>query len=230
MKQETQPAGPRELSSHAVLICFAVPEEARFFRPPTGFPSRRVVTGIGARNAKTAIQDQLAREVPRMVLTCGFAGGLAPEHPLGQVLYDDSQAGPLQGRLADLGLQQGRFVHSDRVLVTPSEKARLREVTMADAVEMESSVIVTACRKQGVPVLVLRVISDTADESLPMDFNQYARVDGGVAMGRLLLGIAGHPAVIPRLIAFRRRLNRAAQALGGALQEVLPRLCGGDRW
>ena len=57
----------------------------------------------------------------------------------------------------------GRFRTVDRVLITPEEKRAVRQATGEDAAEMESGVIREVCTAHGVPCLVLRVISDAAD-------------------------------------------------------------------
>lgn len=206
-----------------VLVCFAVPEEARGFKPPLVPSTQVIVTGMGPNKAKAGLTTFLSRTPARLVITCGFAGGLNPMHPLGQVLLDDSQAGTFRDPFADLPLQRGRFTHTDRVLVTRGEKQTLFEATNADAVEMESSTIQTLCVQRRLPVLILRVISDAANEDLPMDFNRYSNANGDLNMGRLLLGIAGSPGVIPRLMKFRRQLNAASRSLHTALGQILSR-------
>lgn len=222
MSPPRQPGGgPPDPGGATALVCFAVKEEARPFRAMDPCRARTVITGMGMHKATNVVTQVLSEEVPALVVSAGFAGGLNPELQLGQVLYDDEHVGPARDVLATLGLRKGRFVHSDRVVVTGAEKARLRTRSGADAVEMESSGIVTVCLQRRVPVLVMRVISDTAQEELPMDFNQYTGADGGLNTVRLMLGIARRPTVIPRLMRFRRRLNHAAHALADALQDVL---------
>ena len=134
------------------------------------------------------------------------------------MLFNDTHAGPFRNVLSQLGVQPGRFVHSDRVVVTAREKQALFEASKADAVEMESSTIEDTCRERDIPTLVLRVISDTATEDLPVDFNRFTGPDGGLQMPRLLLGIAQSPAVVPALVAFQRRLRMAARNLAAALE------------
>jgi len=212
------PAAPRLSVDMPVLVCFAVRQEARFFKPAPDLPGEILVTGIGGKRAGDSVSRRLASgKRPGLVLTCGFAGGLNPAHPLGRVLFDSEGAPEWVQRWVSSGAVPGRFVHSDRVVVTAAEKARLYRETGADAVEMESSVIVRLCRECGIPVTVLRVISDTAGEDLPMDFNRYSRPDGSLSVPRLLLGMAASPGAVPRLIRFNRCLTKAAQALGAVL-------------
>src|SRR5688572_18840769 len=59
-----------------ILVTFAVKEEMKFF--PGGPGIRRYITGMGRDNAENAIAAALEEIHPRLVLTCGFAGGLNP--------------------------------------------------------------------------------------------------------------------------------------------------------
>lgn len=204
-----------------VLVCFAVREEAQFFTAPSRPATDVLITGIGVRNASRALSDYLSSHQPQLVLTCGFAGGLNPTHRLGQVLFDAANGAGFEENVASSGALPGRFVHSERVVVTAGEKATLFNATGADAVEMESSAIVAACRERKIPVLVIRGISDGAAEDLPMDFNRFSRPDGSLSIPRLLLGVARSPGVIRGLMRFRSRLNQASKSLGATLERFL---------
>jgi len=208
-------------SASSALVCFAVREEAQFFTVPNYPVTDVLITGIGAQRASQAVTGYLVAHQPQLVLTCGFAGGLNPKHQLGQVLYDDTDGGPFQNRIKVTGALSAKFVHSDRVVVTAGEKAERHRTSGADAVEMESSAIASVCRERGIPVMVVRVISDTASEDLPMDFNRYSTPDGGLSMPKLLLGIAKSPSTVPQLIQFQGRLKQAARSLGKTLERFL---------
>ncbi|MCU0771960.1 MAG: hypothetical protein MUE94_09380 [Verrucomicrobia bacterium] len=226
---------PREYNSRTaiasagrVLVCFAVAAEARGFTPPVRPVTEVLITGMGLRQARASVERYLAGRRPTLVLSCGFAGGLNPKHSLGTVLFDDTHAGIFRDRRPGCGAQPGRFVHADRVLASVADKARLFQSSGGDAVEMESSGIVSVCRAANLPVLVLRVISDTAAEDLPMDFNRYCRPDGSLSLPRLLWGLARSPGVIPELIRFQSRLRQASGELAGTLERWLAELHEGS--
>ena len=140
---------------------------------------------------------------------------------IGDVVCDCRNAPDLERTLVKSGALIGTFAHSDRVLTEADEKAKCFKQTGADAVEMESSAVVSACRSRNIPVAVLRVISDTSDESLPLDFNHFSKADGSLSMPRLLMGIALSPSSITKLIKFNRQLDVAARQLGTVLERFL---------
>ena len=62
-----------------ILVCFAMKDEVRAFRKLTqSLPGVEIlVTGIGRRNSEKSLRAVLAQQRPELVITSGFAGGLA---------------------------------------------------------------------------------------------------------------------------------------------------------
>jgi hypothetical protein len=227
------PAGPPR------LFLFAVPEEARPFiaklrgaglavasrsadgaghtRPAWSFDGGEArVTGMGRENAARGSVPALALR-PEMVLTCGFAGGLDPALPGGTVVFDADPGFPLVDRLTAVGAVPVRFHCADHVAVTVADKAALRASTGADAVEMESSVIRAMCRERGIPSATVRVVSDAADEDLPLDFNALMTPGMDLHFGKLAWRLVRSPGKIPELVRFQKRVAHAADRLAEAL-------------
>lgn len=217
-----------ELDPGTILVCFAVPQEARPFRRLAPAGMRIVVTGIGERRTRAAVERALSTPGarPNAVLTCGYAGGLDPALKAGEVLFDASPDFPLAGQLAQAGARRGRFHCAGAVASTAAEKRLLRQQTGADAVEMESGVIREMAQARGIPAATVRVISDEAAEDLPMDFNAVTGPDGGLSPMRLAGALVVNPRLIPRLMAFGRRTGAAAEALAGVLGRTLAVLGG----
>ena len=207
-----------------ILVCFAVPEEAAPFRQ-TIAPNRPdspldlLVTGMGAANARRGLLDALQTRAmaPKLVLTCGFAGGLDPALPRGTVVHDADPEAGLATVLTHAGSRPGAFHCATRVAVTPREKADLRRATGADVVEMESAVIRQLCRQRGIPSATVRVISDAAGDALPVDFNQLMTPDMKLHFGKLAACLIRSPGSIPGLLRLRRHTLDAAQRLAVVL-------------
>ncbi len=81
--------------------------------------------------------------------------------------------------VATYGLQHpkthmGLVISGDRFVATAPESQALRQrLPQALAVEMEGAAVAQVCHDFGVPLAVVRTISDRADDSAHVDFNQF---------------------------------------------------------
>jgi len=207
----------------SLLLTFAVKEESRPFEKLIGADSglRVLVTGIGPRNAEKAIRSAFATGRPEVVLTCGFAGGLNPELATGTVVFSADNDSGLSPALLSAGARPVSFHCADRVAATIDEKKALRQSTGADAVEMESGIIRAFCREQRVPSATVRVISDAANENLPLDFNRLLDAEQNLRYGRLALMLLASPGKIRALLGFQKQTKAAADGLAGVLKKVI---------
>jgi adenosylhomocysteine nucleosidase len=229
----------------STLICFALKEEAAPFRKiaagKTGITI--LLTGIGRQNAEKSLREFLATHSPKLVLTCGFVGGLNPDLKLGDVVFElsnrrdefhesqtekevrdsigDSRSSSLREKLLASGAKPLKIFCADRIATTVAEKKKLRAETGADAVEMESAAIHAVCRERGIPCATVRVISDTADEDLPLDFNALSKPDKNLDFGKLFLAIATSPGKIPALMQLQKKTKFAAENLAGVLAKII---------
>ncbi len=211
-------------SPEAIVTCFAVREEAVPFKKRLSkeHAVRLVLTGMGKRNAESKILHLLAVGRPRLVLSCGFAGGLNPNIARGTVLFSvDASQDALAGALLAAGARIGRFHCSDRVLWRTEEKREVYGATGADAVEMESEIIRRRCHEDGIPSATIRVISDSAHENLPLDFNRFYTREHRLNYPALIGALLARPRLIRELNQFRQRINDAAQRLAEVLRQVI---------
>lgn len=222
------PVGMLVAGPAGLLVCFAVREEARFFSPPSCskiMPCQVWITGMGRRNALEGIRQACDAIQPRRVITCGFAGGLNPDLPVGTVIFDQDFDAGFGENLTRLGAVKATFYCSKRVAVTAAEKHALWKTTNADVVEMESSVIRSVCRELKIPSATVRVISDSADQDLPLDFNALMTSDDRINYFKLAGTILAAPRRISKLIEFQRQTILAAQSLGRLMEELLRARC-----
>jgi 5'-methylthioadenosine/S-adenosylhomocysteine nucleosidase len=102
-----------------------------------------------------------------------------------------------ESREPKAAVRQGRIASGDKFIATSAKRAWLRETFGADAVDMMSAAIARTCEANGVPYVIIRVLSDNADESASEDFARFiespaASVTAAMAL-RLLAGFSPPP-------------------------------------
>jgi len=133
------------------------------------------------------------------VISTGFCGALDPALRIGDIVI----AG------------EGEIWSEDRVAVRADEKRQLRERTGARVVEMEFAAVQTKAREWGVPCRAVRVVSDSAGEDLPLDFNRYRDAEGRFQLTRIALaGLVRPFTVLPKLMQLDRNSRLATEKLG----------------
>jgi len=157
-------------SLHHVLVVSATPEEAQHV--PDGL--RVIVTGVGKVPAAAAVARELALDPSiREVVNIGSCGALHDHleglHVVSRVLNHDLSAESLRAfgydpeEWLELGEGDVRLATGDLFVSDPVVRARLAE--QADLVDMEGYAIAWAARSAGVPVRLVKHVSDKADES-----------------------------------------------------------------
>ncbi|HXR04871.1 MAG TPA: hypothetical protein VN836_09210, partial [Verrucomicrobiae bacterium] len=72
-----------------------------------------------------------------------------------------------------------------------------------------------------IPCATVRVISDTATEALPLDFNRLSKPDQSLDYGKLFLAVAKSPGKIGALMELQRKTRFAAEQLAAVLAKII---------
>ncbi len=86
---------------------------------------------------------------------------------------------------------------------------------------MESAAIHAVCFEKKIPCATVRVISDTAQEDLPLDFNALTKPDKNIDYSKLAWAVAKSPGKIPALMKLQKQTQFAAQQLAGVLEKII---------
>jgi adenosylhomocysteine nucleosidase len=204
-----------------------------------GHPVTLVRTGVGPRKARAAVKHLLANGRFRGILSIGYAGGLQPGWKVGDILIPDEILTlppiPEATHLPDSRLVEractrarnhrwayhsGRMLTSQRVICSAGEKGRLGATYRAGSVEMESAVLAELARQASLPILVIRVVSDEAEDSLPesLAIMEYIRKK---QVRRVLRCVITQPVQTARLFRLMRTLRRASRSLTGFITEEI---------
>jgi len=191
--------------------------------------------GVGKKRARKGLSLALDRLDPKEILVVGYSGALAPDcHPGDLVVVDKifnwrkpvthfrvSNADArrkLESYLMESGITwvSGAAVCVDRVIDSSREKERLRDRYHAICVDMESDYVFELIRKREIPVAMIRVISDTADESMGVDFG---RIPGNAWARRCYFGT--HPGQRRAFQEIMMQASRARRHLSHAVTGYL---------
>jgi len=180
-----------------------------------------VANGPGPKLAGDAVDAVEQNEDMDALVSIGFCGGLRPSLGACDILVATEVNGVAPPLLpaTQKPFKSGTLLSIDRVVSTAAEKAVLAH--SADAVEMEAAAVADRAKRYHVPFYAVRVVTDTSEESFPLDFNAMRTSDGHFSRAKILAAALQKPAtVIPDLIKLNKRTKRAAQVLGDFLADA----------
>jgi adenosylhomocysteine nucleosidase len=165
-----------------------------------------------------------------LVVSAGVCGGLDPAVHRGDLVMPETVIGPLgESRGVTIRAHRrwlqavgprphtGSLVTTCEIAARPDTKAALRARTGAVAVDMESALILDAAAAAGCPSLVVRAVSDAADESLPPGLDDLLTPGGGVRRLRAVGRALARPSLIPAALRLERATRAALRAVAAAL-------------
>jgi len=192
-----------------------------------------IQTGVGPTAARSVAGRVLKAQPMSLVMSTGFACALVPAQvgdlivgtevssvqtegtwTLGgdRVLCDRTVRAGLLIVAQDAGLvaRVGTVVSSGIVVWQAEEKCRLRHLTEATGLDMESAAVASVAQECGLPMAIVRTVSDLVDEDLPLDFNLFLRPTGWL---KGLKAIIVRPSSLAGLNRLRRQSRVAADRL-----------------
>jgi len=195
-----------------ILVCAAT--RAELDACARGAPAlEHLLVGVGAANAAQALAERLTGTKPSLIVSTGFAGAVRAGLDVGTwVTAASLKDGPAELRPAPPPALPVAFVSSD-VLVRGT-------VTLdGDAVDMESVALSRVAAEHGIPLMVLRMISDTPTSPLPAFLGGFTEGMaattsrgklGGFARG--LRGVLKDPRGVARVVREGARWTRDLEA------------------
>lgn len=181
----------------------------------SGHAAVAAANGPGPKLAGCALDAIRERREIRGIVSVGYCGALKP----GLGANDIAVATRVNHRGATAPevareFAAGPVLSADHVVTSVEEKSGLAR-TGAIAVEMEAEALAERAESWGVPFYCVRIVTDAADEALPLDFNALRDGDGRFRRSRILLAALRRPGVlVPQLMRLERRCRDASAVLG----------------
>ena len=192
-----------------------------------------IQTGVGPAAASAVAEQVLKAQPMSLVLSTGFACALIPAQVgdlivgtavssvpsdemgttgHGSILCDEAVRSGLLAVAEDAGMavRVGTIVSGPTVVWQAEGKRRLRRLTDATGLDMESAALASVARERGVPMAIVRTVSDLVDEDLPLDFNLFLRPTGWM---KGIWALIRHPTGFVGLNRLRAQSRVAADRL-----------------
>jgi nucleoside phosphorylase len=197
------------------------------------FVGRRVawvVAGAGLERAESGCRLLIDGHRPGLILSAGFAGGLAAGIERGRVVspVQAIRAGQEAIPLADAAVSgvasAGAIVTIDHVACTAHEKQSLA-ATGADLVDMETWGVARSAREAGLDCVGLRVVSDTASDELPREMAALVKPQSSLRrLGSALRAVGRRPGAAVDMWRLWENAVVDARALADALERLIGHL------
>jgi len=155
------------------------------------------------------------------LISAGFAGALNDQLQVGDLLLAENFSTVRPDKnffLSSLPIHVADLLTVSGLIDSREERNRLALTSGAVAADMETEFIARECAAHGLPVLSLRVISDTPRELFPAPTDVLFDIERQqTQMLKLATYFFAHPHRVPRLVQFARRIARARKVLADAL-------------
>ncbi len=205
----------------SVLAATGLAREARIARRAKLTP---VISGGDGERLAARLEEAIAKGGVRGIVSFGIAGALAPLLKVGDtiiashVVYGDERHATDARWTAAMRAKLPR-AHSailaghDQIVSHIDGKRRLRALSGAGAVDMESHIAARIAARHGIPFVALRTISDAAGRGLPPAALLPLKPSGRIRLSRVLASVASDPGQIPDLMTTGREAGKAMRAL-----------------
>ncbi len=196
------------------------------------------VSGAGRETAARAAEALILGHCPRWVFSAGFCGGLSPKLKRRDLLVADCltlpdgselpiDLEPVQSArlLSKPGVHVGRLLTVDEIVRRPREKRSLGKSHCAMGVDLESFAVAEVCRRRRTRLLVVRVVSDAVDETLPREVDRLSRQKTRAAqLGAALGAILDRPGAIKEMYRLKQNALACSDQLAKALASLTAHL------
>jgi nucleoside phosphorylase len=186
-------------------------------------------TGVGEKVCRQRVARFLQGRHFEYLISAGFAGALDDQLQVGNLLlaknFSTVELSDLRSFLSSLPIHIADLLTVPSMIESREERNEIAQTTGAAAVDMETEFIARACAEHGIPLISLRVITDTPSKLFPAPAHVLFDMDRQrTKTTNLVVHLVKNPGAVLRLIAFAKRIARARETLANALVDVVRRI------
>jgi len=183
-------------------------------------------TGVGEKVCRQRVEKFLQDHQFDLLITTGFAGALNDELQSGDLLlaknFSTIDLNERGLSCSSLPIHVADLLTVSALIDSSNERNKISRASNAAAVDMETEFIARACATHGIPLLSLRVITDTPTQPFPAPpsvlFDIQRQRTHIAVLTKFFLA---DPRRIPGLLQFARRISRARKTLANALVSIV---------
>jgi nucleoside phosphorylase len=183
-------------------------------------------TGVGEKVCRQRVEKFLQDHQFDLLITTGFAGALNDELQPGDLLlaknFSTIDLNERGLSCSSLPIHVADLLTVSALVDSSNERNKISRASNAAAVDMETEFIARACATHGIPLLSLRVITDTPTQPFPAPpsvlFDIQRQRTHIAVLTKFFLA---DPRRIPGLLQFARRISRARKTLANALVSIV---------
>ncbi len=186
-----------------------------------------VHTGVGAAKCAERLSNFLREETPELLIASGFCGGTKDElHPGDLVIADNASDLSKKARAILPDAVIGKIHSTDQIIDPAVDRYEIGRQHGAIAIDMETETIARLCAERSIPVLALRVVSDSPAAPFPMPPSVLFDIEKERTNFFALFGYIVHnPLSAVHLAQFSQQITRAKTKLADALCAVIHAVC-----
>jgi nucleoside phosphorylase len=231
-----------------IAVTFALPAESQEFLHSLGNKSRsdrngirtirgeidnRTIevlhTGVGEKVCRQRVAKFLQDQEFACLISAGFAGALNDQLQVSDILlaknFSTVDLGETRSLLSGLPTRIANLLTVPVLIDSREERNELALTSGAAAADMETEFIARACATRRLPLLSLRIISDTPRDCFPAPMDVLFDIERQqTRILKLATHLLAHPSRVPHLVRFARRIAHARKILASALVAVIRNL------
>ena len=186
-------------------------------------------TGVGEKVCRQRVGNFLENQQFDILISTGFAGALNDELHVGDLLlarnFSTIEPSESNSLLSNLRIHRADLLTAHGLIDSSDERYTIARASGAAAVDMETEFIARACAEHGVPLLSLRVITDTPRKPFPAPTKVLFDIEQQrTRLLTLAIFFLAHPNRVPRMVQFARKIAHARKILASALVGVVRNL------